>query len=339
MLMSFIAMQVFAGGQVHTFSIPAMQQFWLSDLVNAQTAGMSSALPQVRMLMFIGLLLGFVVKAPMFPFHTWLPDAHSEAPTEMSVVLAAVMLKTGTYAMLRTLYPSFPDVAYLLGPVIAACGVIAIVYGAAVTLVQVDLKRMVAYSSISHMGFIILGIAALNSDATIGTIFHMVGHGIIICAMFFLVGLIERRYGTRNLHELAGLMENSRGYGLALAVTSFAGMGFPGLVGFWGEMLVLKGAFFNNPNWQSVSVGGMDGARFLQIMAILSIIGILTSAVYMINMLQRVLPGKAPTAAAGCKHHHAGTVPAGYFPLEHTVGRLPAAALPDILISFRPPLR
>jgi NADH-quinone oxidoreductase subunit M len=211
------------------------------------------------------------------------------------------MLKTGTYAMLRMLYPSFPDIAYTMGPIIAACGVIAIVYGAMVTLVQVDIKRMVAYSSISHMGFIILGISALNTDATIGAIFHMVGHGIIITALFFLVGLIEKRYGTRNLHELAGLTRTSRAYALMLSVAAFAGMGFPGLVGFWGELLVLKGAFFNNPNWLTVSIGELSGARFLQISAILAVIGILTSGVYMVSMLQRVLPGDPPAAPSSFK--------------------------------------
>jgi NADH-quinone oxidoreductase subunit M len=202
------------------------------------------------------------------------------------------MLKTGSYAYLRILYPTFPDVAYTMGPVLAFCGVAAIVYGAAVTLVQTDIKRMVAYSSISHMGFIVLGISAMNQDATAGAVFHMVTHGIIIATLFFLCGVIERRFGTRDMRELGGMLQGAPAYAVTLGVAAFAGMGLPGLAGFWGELLVLKGTFFNNPNWLSVHVGGMDASRYLQIIAVLAVIGILTSAVYMINMLQRVLPGK-----------------------------------------------
>jgi NADH-quinone oxidoreductase subunit M len=248
--------------------------------------------PQVRLLMFLGLLIAFAVKAPMFPLHTWLPDAHSEAPTEMSVILAAVMLKTGTYAYLRILYPSFPDIGYSMGPIVATCGVIAIVYGAAITLVQTDFKRMVAYSSISHMGFIILGMAVMSRDAVAGAIFHMVGHGIIISLLFFMTGVIQRLYGTLDLRKLAGLLPGARPYALILGIGAFAGMGLPGLVGFVGELLILKGTFFNSPAWSAVRVGAIDGARFLQIAAVLSVLGILIGAVYMINMLQRVLPGE-----------------------------------------------
>jgi len=282
MLIAFIALKVLS--LEPTFSIISLTQY---HLLNFDVLH-----PTVRTLIFCGLLLGFAVKIPMFPFHTWLPDAHTEAPTEMSVILAAVMLKTGAYAYLRILYPTFPDVAYTLGPVLAFCGVVAIVYGAAVTLVQTDLKRLVAYSSISHMGFIVLGISALNPDAFVGAVFQMVAHGIVISTLFFLCGVIERRYGTRNLHELGGLLSGAPSYATVLGVAAFAGMGLPGLVSFWGEFLVLKGTFFNNENWASVQVGVMDASRFMQIAAIVAVLGVLGSAVYMINMLQRVLPGE-----------------------------------------------
>ena len=283
MLISFIVMQVMAGE--YSFNILAITQ-------SALVGGLANVLPQFRLLMFIGLLIAFAVKVPMFPFHTWLPDAHTEAPPEISAILAAVMLKTGAYAFLRILYPSFPDAAYTMGPVIAACGLIAIVYGAAVTLVQTDLKRMVAYSSISHMGFIVLGISAQNPSATSGAVFHMVGHGVVIATLFLLTGVIERRYGTRDLRQLGGMWAGARGYAWVLALAAFAGMGLPGLVGFIGEFLILKGVFYNNPVWTTVQVGGIDGARFLQIAAAVAVIGILTAAVYMINLLQRVLPGE-----------------------------------------------
>ena len=293
MLIAFIAMQVLSVGSAYTFSIIDLTFYYL-------TSGM--AMPFAwRAMMFLGLLLGFAVKAPMFPFHTWLPDAHTEAPTEMSVILAAVLLKTGTYGYLRVLYPCFPDVAYRFGPLIAFCGLAAIVYGAAVTLMQTDMKRLVAYSSISHMGFIILGISAMNADATVGAVFQMVAHGVIIATLFFLSGAIERRYGTRDLRVIGGMLRGAPAYALTLAIAAFAGMGLPGLAGFWGEFLVLKGTFYNNPQWQTVQVGLLDGSRFMQIAAVVAVIGVLTSAVYMINLLQRVLPGefRGATAAAG----------------------------------------
>lgn len=288
MLIAFIAMQVIS--TVYSFSMIDLAAFH-------STQGL--VVPESwRMLFFLGLLIGFAVKVPMFPFHTWLPDAHTEAPTEMSVILAAVMLKTGTYAYLRVLYPIFPDIAYRLGPLIAFCGLAAIVYGAAVTLVQTDIKRMVAYSSISHMGFIVLGISVMNPNATVGAVFHMVAHGVIISALFFLCGVIERRYGTRDLRELGGMLKGTPAYAFTLGIAAFAGMGLPGLAGFWGELFVISGTFFNNQNWESVHVGAIDASRYLQILAILAVVGVLTSAVYMINMLQRVLPGDAPAAQA-----------------------------------------
>jgi len=292
MLISFIAIQSLStGANVYSFSIPETTTFMVSP-----NGGML-LIPQIRTMMFIGLLLGFAVKVPMFPFHTWLPDAHTEAPTEMSVILAAIMLKTGTYAYLRILYPNFPDVAYTMGPIIAFCGIAAIVYGAAVTLVQTDLKRMVAYSSISHMGFIILGVSAQNAQATVGAVFHMVGHAIVIALLFFMTGAVERIYGTRDLRKLAGMLKGAPSYALVLGLGAFAGMGLPGLVGFWGEFLVLKGTLFNNPVWETVHVGSMNGIRYFQLMAVLGVVGVLIAAVYMINLLQRVMPGELPEGA------------------------------------------
>lgn len=287
LLIAFIAMNVVS--TVYSFSIPGLAEFMTN-------AGMQ-ILPAARTMMFIGLLLGFAVKVPMFPFHTWLPDAHTEAPTEMSVILAAVMLKTGAYAYLRILYPTFPDVAYSMGPIIALCGVIAIVYGAAVTLMQTDFKRLVAYSSISHMGFIVLGISCMTPDGAVGAVYQMVAHGVVISTLFFISGVIERRYGTRDLRQLGGMLKGAPSYALVLGLAAFAGMGLPGLIGFWGEFLTLKGAYFNGPNWSTVVVGSLDGALFLQICAVVAVVGILTAAVYMINLLQKVLPGEMPGLA------------------------------------------
>jgi NADH-quinone oxidoreductase subunit M len=297
-LIAFIALQIFASRLDFSIMDVAMQS-WRGELDYIPITA--------KALIFTGLLLAFAVKIPMFPFHTWLPDAHTEAPTELSVVLAAVMLKTGAYGLIRIVYFSLADVAYQAGPLIAACGVIAIVYGAAITLVQTDLKRMIAYSSISHMGFIVLGIASMRSDGLLGAVFHMIGHGVIIAALFFIAGVIEERYGTRDLRELAGLMRSAPSYGMALAIAGFAAMGFPLMMGFWGELLVLKGAFFNSPVWEQVRVGGLDGSTFLQWCAALAVVGILTSAVYIINMLTRVLGDARSLPVLVPAYEHVGT--------------------------------
>ncbi len=288
-LISAIAMKVLSN--VYSFSII---EICLAAIDPAKMGYLPLAL---RTMMFVGLLLAFAVKIPIFPLHTWLPDAHTEAPTEISVILAGIMLKTGAYAMLRMLYFAFPDVGYVIGPIIATCAVISIVYGAAITLAQTDFKRMVAYSSISHMGFIVLGISAMNVDATVGACFHMVGHGLIIATLFFLSGVLERRYGTRDLRQISGLLKLAPGYSPFLVLAAAAGMGFPFLIGFWGELMVLKGTFYNNPNWESVHVGPLDASSYLQILAVVACLGILTSAVYMLRMLVKVLGGEAPVLA------------------------------------------
>ncbi len=289
LLISLIITKVISAG-VYTFQIPQLAAFMLDEGYTYGNYGL-------RLLIFIGFLLAFAVKAPMFPLHTWLPPAHTQAPAEMSVILAAVMLKSGTYAFLRILYWTFPDIGYSMGPVLATLAVVGIIWGAAITLVQTDIKRMIAYSSISHMGFIILGAAAMNPLATTGAIYHMVGHGVIITTLFLLADAIERRYGTRDIHEIIGLGNAAPFIAGMLALSAFAGMGFPALAGFWGELYSLMGAFENGPGWQTVLVGSMDGSRYLQILAAVAVIGVLTSAVYMISLLQRVLPGVAPEAA------------------------------------------
>jgi NADH-quinone oxidoreductase subunit M len=289
MLLSLIMMKVLSAG-VYSFQIPELANFMLVE-------GYQGINPVVRLLIFCGFLLAFAVKAPLFPLHTWLPPAHTQAPAEMSVILAAVMLKSGTYAFLRVLYWNFPDIGYSMGPILATLAVTGIVWGAAITLVQTDLKRMIAYSSISHMGFIILGAAAMNPLATTGAIYHMIGHGMIITTLFLLADAIERRFGTRDIHEIIGLAKASPFVAGMLSLSAFAGMGFPMLAGFWGELYSLLGAFENGPAWTTVLVGGMDGSRYLQILAAVAVIGVLTSAVYMISMLQRILPGEAPEQA------------------------------------------
>ena len=167
-------------------------------------------------LVFLGLFLGFAIKVPMWPFHTWLPDAHTEAPTVGSVLLAAILLKMGTYGFIRIALPILPDAAVTYAPIIGILAVIAIIYGALCCFAQTDLKRLIAFSSVGHMGFVMLGIATLTEAGINGAIFGMVAHGLITGMLFFLAGSIHERYHTREISELGGMLEQIPRFGIAV---------------------------------------------------------------------------------------------------------------------------
>jgi NADH-quinone oxidoreductase subunit M len=232
---------------------------------------------------FILLYIGFAVKIPIFPFHTWLPDAHVEAPTPISMILAGLLLKLGGYGLLRISYPILPDaganvyIAWALG----ILGVINIIYGALCAMAQTDFKKLVAYSSISHMGFVLLGFALLTKAGFQGAMFQMISHGITSAAMFFLVGVIYDRAHHRDIPRLGGLAGNMPIYTGLSIVGFFAGMGLPGLCGFIGEIYVLLGS------WQAVVIGG-TGAKVLTIIAAS---GIILTAGYILWSVQRVFLG------------------------------------------------
>ncbi len=248
-----------------------------------------------RTLLFIGLLLGFAIKVPMFPFHTWLPDAHVEAPTAISVILAGVLLKMGTYGFLRIAYPTFPDIARSLGPFIAVLSIIAIIYGALVAMAQADLKKLIAYSSVSHMGYMTLGIAVMNPDGINGAIMQMCAHGLSTGALFLLVGVIYDRAHTRQIADLGGLYNQMPQYTGMMSIAAFASLGLPGLVGFWGEFLILKGAFQAPEEfWASLAVPLFgNGLVFFRWMAVIAAIGMILTAGYLLWMIERVFLGKA----------------------------------------------
>lgn len=224
---------------------------------------------------FLALFLGFAVKVPVFPFHTWLPDAHVEAPTPVSVVLAAILLKMGTYGFFRVSYPTLPEAAKAFAVMMAVLGLINIIYGALTAMAQRDLKKLVAYSSISHMGFCLLGLAAATPAALNGAMFMNISHGLISGMLFLLVGSVYERTHTREIPSLSGLYLTMPVIACILAFASFANLGLPGLSGFIAEFFVLVGTFPWNPTY----VG-------------LAVVGMLVVASFNLWMMQRVLMGQ-----------------------------------------------
>jgi NADH-quinone oxidoreductase subunit M len=230
--------------------------------------------------LFSAFALAFAIKVPMFPFHTWLPLAHVEAPTAGSVLLAAVLLKMGTYGFLRFALPLFPNAAFALTPVICLLAVIGIVYGALVAMVQPDLKKLVAYSSVSHLGFCMLGMFAMNPEGWSGSILQMLNHGVSTGALFLIVGVIYERRHTRLISEFGGLWKVLPMFSVVFLVVMLSSIALPGTNGFVGEFLVLLGAFKTQRPW-----------------AVLAATGVILSACYMLWMFQRVVFGQVTNSA------------------------------------------
>jgi NADH-quinone oxidoreductase subunit M len=199
--------------------------------------------PGFQAWLFVAFLAAFAVKVPMFPVHTWLPNAHTEAPTAGSVILAGILLKMGAYGFLRVSLPILPDGVQLFREPMLVLSVVAIVYGAYVTLAQTDVKRLIAFSSVSHMGFVTLGIFALNRSGVEGAVLQMINHGIISAALFLCVGMIYERTHTREIKDYGGVGKSAPVYSTFLALFCLAAAGFPGLNSFVGEFLIVSGAF------------------------------------------------------------------------------------------------
>jgi len=244
-------------------------------------------------LVFLGLFLGFAIKVPMWPFHTWLPDAHTEAPTVGSVLLAAILLKMGTYGFIRIALPILPDAAITFAPLIGILAVIAIIYGALCCMAQSDMKRLIAFSSVGHMGFVMLGIATLTDVGINGAIFGMVAHGLITGMLFFLAGSIHERYHTREISALGGVLKQIPRFGSILTYTAIASLGLPALAGFWGEMLALLAAYNPAP--------GLDPVLF-RVLMVGGGIGTILTAGYFLWLLQRVNLGSVPERFEGDSH-------------------------------------
>jgi NADH-quinone oxidoreductase subunit M len=228
-----------------------------------------------RLVCWLGLMIAFAIKVPVFPFHTWLPDAHVEAPTAISVILAGILLKMGTYGMIRFCFPIFPDITFEFAKWIAIFGMINIVYGALCAMAQKDFKRLIAYSSISHMGFCLLGMASFTNEGMNGAVLQMFNHGTITAQLFLIVGIIYDRVHHRDLEGFGGLAHIMPRYAVWTAIAFFAALGLPGLSGFISEALVFLGAFKMWPWYTAISVSGV----------------VLTAA-YVLWTYQRVFLGK-----------------------------------------------
>jgi NADH-quinone oxidoreductase subunit M len=239
--------------ELYKLGIPVGTQYWL----------------------FGAFALAFAIKVPMFPFHTWLPDAHTEAPTAGSVILAGVLLKMGTYGFIRFAMPLFPNAAYDLIPLISILAIIGIIYGALVSMMQPDLKRLVAFSSVSHLGYVMLGMFALNMQGVQGSIYQMLNHGISTGSLFLIVGMIYERRHTRLIADFGGLSKVMPVYAIFFMIVTLSSIGLPGTNGFVGEFLILLGVFQSNI-----------------VYGVLAATGVILGAAYMLWMFQRVMFGK-----------------------------------------------
>jgi NADH-quinone oxidoreductase subunit M len=276
MLLGFLAM--YFRSEPHTFDILELQAF-------AQSGGFSRGF---QVVVFGAVALGLAVKVPMWPLHTWLPDAHTEAPTIGSVLLAGIMLKMGTYGFVRIALPLLPDAASAYAPWIGLLAAIAIVYAALACLAQRDLKRLIAFSSVGHMGFVMLGIATMTEIGIQAAIFGMVAHGVITGMLFFCVGSIYDRYHTRQIAEIGGgMLQKMPKLGSTFAYVAIASLGLPGLAGFWGEVMALLASFRPNETL------GLDPGLF-RVFMVMGGIGTILTAGYFLWMLQRVNMGVLP---------------------------------------------
>jgi NADH-quinone oxidoreductase subunit M len=231
--------------------------------------------PSLQIWLFLAFFLAFAIKVPMFPFHTWLPDAHVEAPTAGSVILAGILLKMGTYGFLRFSLPLFPQASHTFIPMMVFLAIVGIIYGALVAMAQPDLKKLVAYSSVSHLGFVMLGIFTMTPEGVQGAILQMINHGLSTGALFLIVGMVYERRHTRMIVDYGGLAKQMPVFATLFGITMFSSIGLPGLNGFIGEFLILVGAFKTSYLWAAFAV-----------------LGIILGAAYMLWAYQRVMFGE-----------------------------------------------
>lgn len=269
MLVAIIWLAVYASDLTGSFTTNLLELYKVGPTIPQQVQGW----------MFGAFFLSFAIKVPIFPLHTWLPDAHVEAPTAGSVILAGVLLKMGTYGILRFCLPLFPQSAVEFAPLISVLAIIGIIYGALVSMVQTDIKKLVAYSSVSHLGFVVLGTFAMTLESVQGAVIQMINHGLSTGALFLLVGIIYERTHRRDIAYYGGIARLVPLYSTALMIASLSSVGLPGLNGFIGEFLILIGAFKSqvlNSFWYTVFAAS----------------GVIFAAVYLLWMYQRVVFGE-----------------------------------------------
>ncbi len=263
MLLGILAVYFYAGAQTGTYTFDVLELMQVA-YPSAPVISLLGVSLSFQDLVWLSFALSFAIKVPMFPFHTWLPDAHTDAPTAGSVILAGVLLKMGTYGFLRFNLPMFPEASKHFVPLVVVLAIIAIIYGAMVCMVQPDMKRLIAYSSVSHMGFVMLGMFAFNLQGVEGSLLQMINHGLSTGGLFLIVGLIYDRRHTRQIAELGGLSKQMPIYATLFAIIMLSSMGLPGLNGFVGEFLILIGAFRVSWVWGAFAVTGIVlGAAYM----------------------------------------------------------------------------
>jgi NADH-quinone oxidoreductase subunit M len=314
MLLSFLAL--FFLSKVHTFDMVTLTHLHGDGIVHG-----------TQLLIFGGMFLGFAIKVPMFPFHTWLPDAHTEAPTVGSVLLAAIMLKLGTYGFIRIALPMLPSAAQTWAPWIGLLAVIGIIYGALCCLAQRDMKRLIAFSSVAHMGFVMLGIATLTTFGINAAVFGMVAHGLITGMLFFLAGSIQERYGTREMSRLGGLLTQAPHLGWLLGFSAMASLGLPGLAGFWGEFPAILSAY--QPNVPNLAL--------FRVFMVVAALGTVLAAGYLLWLYQRAAFGVPSEEFAHDPHLHDVTVPEWIAWLPMLAGIVVLGFFPNLIFKVTDP--
>jgi NADH-quinone oxidoreductase subunit M len=271
---------------LHAASPAGVGTFDYVTLLDSLKTGVLVLPHNTGIFLFLAFALAFSIKIPLFPFHTWLPDAHTEAPTAGSVILAAVLLKMGTYGLMRFCFMLFPEAARELAPIFIVLAIIGIIYGALVAMVQPDIKRLVAYSSVAHMGFVVLGMFSFTEMGMQGALYQMLSHGVSTGALFLLVGFIYERRHTRAITEFGGLANVMPVYATIFVITTMSSIGLPFLNGFVGEFLTMIGM------WQSTALAITSGVNWNHVATMFAGTGVIFAAVYLLWMVQRVFFGK-----------------------------------------------